>query len=95
MPKGNVNGSFPNEYPETLSGAANSATDGVATLPVAHLPLAARDLHCDDVHRIAITRPLSAAQISDPALREPVVKRAECAAALAERFEAVRKRREA
>jgi hypothetical protein len=34
----------------------------------------------------------SAEQISDPALRAPVAKRAECAAVLAERFEAVRKR---
>jgi hypothetical protein len=34
----------------------------------------------------------SAKAISDPALRGPVAKRAECAAALAERFEAARKR---
>ena len=34
----------------------------------------------------------SAQQISDPALRAPVAKRAECAAVLAERFEAARKR---
>ncbi len=34
----------------------------------------------------------SAKAISDPALRAPVAKRAECAAALAERFERARKK---
>ena len=34
----------------------------------------------------------SAEKISDPALREPVNKRAQCAAALAEKFEAARSR---
>jgi hypothetical protein len=36
----------------------------------------------------------SAKNIGDPALRGPVQKRAECAAALAERFERARKARE-
>jgi hypothetical protein len=36
----------------------------------------------------------SAEKISDPALRAPVQQRAQCAAALAERFEAARKHRE-
>ena len=34
----------------------------------------------------------SATSISDPSLRQPVHQRAQCAAALAERFEAARKR---
>jgi hypothetical protein len=33
-----------------------------------------------------------AAKISDPALRRPVQQRAQCAAALAEKFEAARKK---
>lgn len=37
----------------------------------------------------------SAKTISDPALRAPVAKRAECAAVLAERFERARKTRQA
>ena len=37
----------------------------------------------------------SAEKISDPALRAPVQQRAECAAALAERFERARKQRSA
>jgi hypothetical protein len=37
----------------------------------------------------------NAESISDPALRAPVQKRAQCAAALAERFEAARKKADA
>jgi hypothetical protein len=41
---------------------------------------------------VALQKGSSAEKISDPALRAPVQKRAQCAAALAERFEAARKK---
>jgi hypothetical protein len=42
---------------------------------------------------LAHTEQESAKKISDPALRAPVQQRAQCAAALAERFERARKKR--
>ena len=37
MPRGTVNGSFANEYPETAGGAVNSRTDGHPSQAVAAL----------------------------------------------------------
>jgi hypothetical protein len=57
MPRGTVNGSFANEYPETAGGAVNSRTDGQPSQAVAALGrVAGMSIHGTAVALVACSR---------------------------------------